>query len=1188
MESRSVNPSFEPLESRLLMAVISVLNNNDSGAGSLRQAIAAAANFDTITFGVTGTILLNTTLAVTKVLTIQGPGEDNLTISAASGITAMTIGTGQVSISDLTFAHARSGKRGGAIASAANLSLERVTFRGNHATTAGGAVYLENASLWMRDCTFLGNSVGGTEATVSGGAVAVSSGHLTINNCAFDGNRAEGNASSSASQPAPSAYGGAVAVMGTSDVNFLNSTFSFSRAVAATHTTPGMSGMAYGGAVWLEPAASGQMIHCTIASNQLNHRQDPASFTGRGAGLFSESGSIWYTNNLIANNLIMQVSATNVPVSSAREDLVSVQPIHSYGGNYIGVAPDSLVGADPADHVGIPSSPKSVSLDTFRFTGGHVQTRIPTNEIRDLGVSTGMTPNYDARGVPRWWSPDPGAVELQGETTAGYGNALWLDPGGHGPLIAPLPARMAERWITIETRVNITGTVARNVIVSSGPTQSNQTISLEYDATIGAVKFRLADLAGTTIVNLVAPLALPLVKDQWVALHATFNGAYAEVYANARLIGRVYSQSSGAIGYVPYDQFATIGGAWDQRSFVGGIDDVHIWNVSITPFSHLWMNPLDPQVVGCWDFNEPVHAKFAVNAAAPDAASMDLELVTGVRRIVSDAPVRSFFKYIPSGSVPLFGLNPEGDLLEYEIVTPPARGTLQSPGGGSTYYTHTGDGIGTDSFTYRVRGYTTWSEPVTAVIHFVPWPTAPTFTSTPPTARLNPGDTFSYTLAATDADGDALSFSDVTNLPDWLTLVDHGDGTATLSGTPPAGHGVSGVTVSVSDGSWTTDQFVWINVNRPPQFITTFLPGAVAEENYAFHVYASDADLDALTMTALSLPAWLTLEQAGPGAWRLVGTPTNADARADDVVVLRLGDGMAEVDQTITIPVTPVNYAPTFTSAAPATVAYFDTTYSQSIRATDANGDALAITATGLPHWLKLVDHGDGTATLSGVPTDSLASSHAITLRVGDGDVVTEQSFTLHVPMERFRLDEHGTLTVMGGIGRDVIQVWVRDGNQVRAVVNGTIRNYPLSAVTGLTIYGLDENDSISVNTRTIPAYILGGGGNDTLVGGDQRDFLIGGGGHDRLFGGAGDDRLSGLGGNDYLEGGSGQDVLTGGDGHDYLVGNSGMDRLYGDAGNDTLIAKDRGYDIVHGGDGDDLATYDPNDLLHELFATPA
>jgi hypothetical protein len=33
---------------------------------------------------------------------------------------------------------------------------------------------------------------------------------------------------------------------------------------------------------------------------------------------------------------------------------------------------------------------------------------------------------------------------------------------------------------------------------------------------------------------------------------------------------------------------------------------------------------------------------------------------------------------------------------------------------------------------------------------------------------------------------------------------------------------------------------------------------------------------------------------------------------------------------------------------------------------------------------------------------------------------------------------------------------------------------------------------------------------------------------------------------------------------------------------------KDGVYDILDGGLGDDQATYDPNDLLHDLFSTPA
>src|ERR1041385_3594079 len=67
-------------------ATITVMNMNDSGAGSLRQAIADAVNGDTIDFGVTGTITLATDeLLVDKSITINGPGSDNLTVAGGFG-----------------------------------------------------------------------------------------------------------------------------------------------------------------------------------------------------------------------------------------------------------------------------------------------------------------------------------------------------------------------------------------------------------------------------------------------------------------------------------------------------------------------------------------------------------------------------------------------------------------------------------------------------------------------------------------------------------------------------------------------------------------------------------------------------------------------------------------------------------------------------------------------------------------------------------------------------------------------------------------------------------------------------------------------------------------------------------------------------------------------------------------------
>ena len=62
-------------------ATITVTNTNDSGPGSLRQALRIANDGDTINFAVTGTIALTSGgLPVNKSLTISGPGKDQLSI----------------------------------------------------------------------------------------------------------------------------------------------------------------------------------------------------------------------------------------------------------------------------------------------------------------------------------------------------------------------------------------------------------------------------------------------------------------------------------------------------------------------------------------------------------------------------------------------------------------------------------------------------------------------------------------------------------------------------------------------------------------------------------------------------------------------------------------------------------------------------------------------------------------------------------------------------------------------------------------------------------------------------------------------------------------------------------------------------------------------------------------------------
>ena len=92
-KKRTAQSGFFNLFARICMAVacagaisvdaniITVSNTNDSGPGSLRQALTDASDGDLINFAVTGTIVLTSGgLVIDKRVTISGPGPDRLSI----------------------------------------------------------------------------------------------------------------------------------------------------------------------------------------------------------------------------------------------------------------------------------------------------------------------------------------------------------------------------------------------------------------------------------------------------------------------------------------------------------------------------------------------------------------------------------------------------------------------------------------------------------------------------------------------------------------------------------------------------------------------------------------------------------------------------------------------------------------------------------------------------------------------------------------------------------------------------------------------------------------------------------------------------------------------------------------------------------------------------------------------------
>ena len=183
-------------------ASFEVTNLNDSGPGSLRQAIIdsnALAGADVITFqaGLTGTIVLSTgQLNVSDSVTVTGPGAASLTIDANDTSRVFYLYNSSalldVVISGLTLTGG-SAQTGGAIVDFdENLTLDSVVLDGNASVLKGGALWADgfNMTLTIRDSVISGNSSGS-----DGGGVYVedTGGPLTIQRTTISGNTAIGS-----------------------------------------------------------------------------------------------------------------------------------------------------------------------------------------------------------------------------------------------------------------------------------------------------------------------------------------------------------------------------------------------------------------------------------------------------------------------------------------------------------------------------------------------------------------------------------------------------------------------------------------------------------------------------------------------------------------------------------------------------------------------------------------------------------------------------------------------------------------------------------------------------------------------------------------------------------------------------------------------------------------------------------
>ena len=271
---------------------------------------------------------------------------------------------------------------------------------------------------------------------------------------------------------------------------------------------------------------------------------------------------------------------------------------------------------------------------------------------------------------------------------------------------------------------------------------------------------------------------------------------------------------------------------------------------------------------------------------------------------------------------------------------------------------------------------------------------APTISGLPVTS-VTEGGSYLFTPSASDINGDELTFS-IVNQPAWANFDSN---TGTLSGTPGIADvgTTTGIVISVTDGEFTVslDAFsiTVLEFNDAPVINGTPATSVFQNDEYRFTPTASDAEGDTLVFSISNRPSWAAFNTR---TGTLRGTPVAANVGSYSDIVISVNDGQnTSTLDSFSITVVARNNAPTI-SGTPRTAISQSVAYSFTPTATDADGDSLTFSASGLPDWLSI---NSATGALTGTPgADDVGTTGSIVLSVSDGtDSASLSAFTITV-----------------------------------------------------------------------------------------------------------------------------------------------------------------------------------------------
>lgn len=368
--------------------------DNDDGDCSLREAIVASdindtrdacpagTGVDRIEFAVTGTIPVSFPPNISGEVIIAGPGAEDLLVEATGDNQIFFIQGGTATLSGMTIAKGKANANSGGgivVFAAGTVHLADCVVRDNESIFDGGALYLEESSGTINNCTFHNNRTTGG----GGGAILNLGGSLSITNSTFSENHANQD-------------GGAVwSTNPGSQLTITNSTFSGNTA----NVTAGGVYVANG---------QGTLNNVTVSANTADVDADGS---GEGGGVAVGNGATaTFRNTIVAAN--QDASNEGDPT----HDVVNFGTIATAGFNVVGDgtgAPEFVHGTNN-DQVGSGSQPLDPRLGPLEANDGGTLTHAllynsPALNGGACTDNTGATVTTDQRGFAR---PEGGTCDI--------------------------------------------------------------------------------------------------------------------------------------------------------------------------------------------------------------------------------------------------------------------------------------------------------------------------------------------------------------------------------------------------------------------------------------------------------------------------------------------------------------------------------------------------------------------------------------------------------------------------------------------------------------------------------------------------------------------------------------------------------------------------------------------------------